>query len=202
MAITYPLTPPSSSWKSVALQPIQATGEVVSPFTFKRKTFEALGETLQATISLPPMTEGDAREWMAFFTSLRGPFGTFYLEPKIGDLISGGATFDVQGAGQTGRTLSVVDVNGGTLPPQAGEYIAIEDVLYLVLSVSGSNPFYNVDVFPRILTAPPNGETLVRRTAIPTDPRGIFSLTQTPEYRFPQMREIMDGLTFTARQVV
>jgi hypothetical protein len=80
MPVTYPLSLPSSpAPKSTAFQLSAQAAFGISPFTFKQQVQTHQGQMWTVDVTLPPMTRNDAAAWTAFFTSLRGREGTFYL---------------------------------------------------------------------------------------------------------------------------
>lgn len=119
MAITYPLTPPSTQREvdlSITARNVIAVSE--SPFTLSQQVQAHPGEAWALALTLPPMERDDAEEWVAFLCALRGRLGTFLLGPYHGVSARGVATGTplVAGGGQTGAEL---DTDGWT-PSTAG----------------------------------------------------------------------------------
>lgn len=84
MAITYPLSLPTvTGFRSTELMPETVVGFNRSPFTGAQQIYPWSAQWLQFMIELPPMRETSAAIWSAFFMSLNGPEGAFYLGPSI-----------------------------------------------------------------------------------------------------------------------
>ncbi len=110
MSISYPLAFPSAiKCSGVSPTLVFANSESVSPFTFERQAFRWDGEQWQFQYTTPPMTKGDADEWIAFALKLRGKYGTFLLGDKSRSSHSGagGGTPLVYGGSQTGYELLI-----------------------------------------------------------------------------------------------
>jgi hypothetical protein len=134
MAITYPLTPPATPGnRSIAWTPRSIVGMNQSPFTGAQQVYAWPGQWLEATVTLPPMTDAVAGAWQAFFLALNGREGTFYL----GDSVRKTGTFAVGDWLQVGTTSSAR--------------------LHRVVQVNSSSA---IDVFPRLRTAYANGTAI------------------------------------------
>ncbi len=79
MAITYPLTLPTTGVSSVELRTVNANATSQSPFTYKQQIVSHGGQRFEATVNLPPMKRDDAAAWKAALVSLKGSLGTFLL---------------------------------------------------------------------------------------------------------------------------
>ena len=79
MAITYPITLPSSGIASVEWRSANATSVSQSPFTYRQQVFVHGGQRWEATINLAPMDRDTAAAWKAALVSLRGTEGTMLL---------------------------------------------------------------------------------------------------------------------------
>lgn len=79
MAITYPLTLPSTNFRRVEFAMRSSVGVTESPFTHRSQKVDWGGDRWLARIVLPPLKTADAREWQGFLAALRGKFGTFLL---------------------------------------------------------------------------------------------------------------------------
>ena len=128
MAITYPLALPSHTGiASIQLSAINAVTYSRSPFTFAGQAHAYAGQMWQADVTLPPMKRADAEQWIAFLVSLRGQFGTFYLNDPSATSPRGttSTNSDVNAAtGSSGdSTISLTITSGETL--LAGDYIQI-----------------------------------------------------------------------------
>ena len=207
MAITYPITLPSSpGFRQIEWAPESAIARVESPYTFQSKIYAWDGQRRKVTVTLPPMDITEAKSWMAAIYSLNGIQGTFYLK----DSGVGGptqiATYDsaadilVNGADQTGDTLAI---DGylvlSTVVLTKGDWLSIGDRLYtctqgMITDGSGGG---NITLWPNILVAPADNDPILVGSAA----RGIFRLTDWPEMGFSPSR-LMEGFSFTAEEVL
>ena len=123
MTVTYPLTPPSTIYRDLAMRLNRIVGVSQSPFTGEQQVTQHQGEWWEAEISLPRLSRTSAIAWQAFLARCRGRRGTFYLgDPNAADATPGTAytttasTYDgasdygTRGANMTG----VVDGKTGT----------------------------------------------------------------------------------------
>lgn len=160
MAISYPVTPPSSpAPQRVVLRPSAVTGASVSPYTLTQQVYKYDGQIWQMDVYLPPMTDAQARPWIAFLISLNGRYGTFtYGDPSARvprGTVPG--TPLVNGASQTGQEL---DTKGWTAGQTgillAGDYIQFGSELHRVMKDvdSDGSGLATLDIFPRIRTSP------------------------------------------------
>lgn len=205
MTITYPLTLPTHTGiSSVELRAVNAVSYNMSPFTFSGQAQKYSGEMWQADISLPPMKEDDAEEWLAWLVSLSGQYGTFLLgnPARSAPRGAGGGTPLVAGAGQTGATLNIdgasVSVTGWL---KAGDYIQVgtgtSSRLHKVLqdvNTSGTGTA-TLDVWPSIKTAPADNSAVVINGA-----KGLFRLTSNEQSWSVNSASIY-GVTFGAMSV-
>ena len=140
---SYPLTLPTITGikqQTFGLQ--RAVSVTMSPFTYQEQVYQHEGERWSGLYTLPPMLKNHAAIWLSFLMKLRGRRGTF----KAGDLdrktIQGATvgTVLVNGAGQTGNSINVDGV-GATVTGafKAGDYITIQDRLYMVTDDANSN---------------------------------------------------------------
>lgn len=82
MAITYPLTAPTTpSPRSGPFRNRAAVAASRSPFTFEEQVQVRQGMLWAFSVDLPPMSEDDAAEWVAFLHELNGREGTFLMTP-------------------------------------------------------------------------------------------------------------------------
>lgn len=170
MAISYPLTLPTATGiKAVTLRQVNQNSLTQSPFTFKQQTIAHTGQRWEADIMLPPMSEADARVWIAWLSSLKGFFGTFLMGDPTGSTPQGsaGGTPLVNGASQTGAEL-VID---GATPSQtgwlkAGDYVQLgsgsSTSLHMQLVDADSDGSGNVtlDLWPNVRVAPADNAAL------------------------------------------
>ena len=142
MAITYPLTFPTSGVASINLMARNIVGTTVSPFNLKQQVHKHAGQRWEADITLPPMKRAQAEVWISFFMKLYGSYGTFTMgDPNAatprGTASSAAGTPVVNGASQTGDTLNI-----DGLPTSETGYLLAGD--YIQLDTGTSAQLYKV----------------------------------------------------------
>ena len=159
MAITYPLTPPTSpGFSGLTIRAVQPSAISRSGLTGATQVYLHPGSYLEADVTLPPMTRAQASEWIGFLLQLAGHAGTFWLYDRVGPTAQGIATGTprVKGGSQTGTTLLT---DGWTTSQtgimKAGDYIQLGNFLYIVTKTTNSDGSGNatLELFPRIRTA-------------------------------------------------
>lgn len=162
--MTYPLSLPSAlKFTSVDFGSVNAVVYNASPFTFAGQAQAFGGQRWEASVTLPPMRDGEARAWVAFFTRLRGQFGTFLMGHPFGCTPRGsaGGTPLVAAGNVAGSTLNVTGATASqTGWLLAGDYIQIGSgsgaTLHQVMQDADSDGSGNValDIWPYTRTAP------------------------------------------------
>ena len=140
---SYPLTLPTITGikqQTFGLQ--RAVSVTMSPFTYQEQVYQHEGERWSGLYTLPPMLKNHAAIWISFLIKLRGRRGTFKAGDQDRKTIQGATvgTVLVNGAGQTGNSINVDGV-GATVTGafKAGDYITIQDRLYMVTDDANSN---------------------------------------------------------------
>lgn len=178
MTISYPLAfPTHKNPRTVTFRQKKAVGISTAPQSGVQQVYEWPAEFWAADVSFAPMSRADTDAWMAWLTSLRGPFGSFLM----GDLsratprgtISGSPT--VTGSPAAGaRTLSTSSGSGNL---KAGDWLQIgtgtSSRLYKVLQdvTLGSA----IDIWPGLRSAYSNGTAVTYSSA-----KGIWLATAVP----------------------
>lgn len=145
-----------------------------SPFTFQQQVYAHPGQCWMANVVCPPMVRANAEQVIGFLLALRGKYGTFYLGDSAGrsprGTIAGSPTCN---GTQTARS-STLALTGHTGTFAVGDWLSISGYLYKVVQVNGAG---NVDVFPSLRVAHPNGTAIVY-----SSPVGLFRLasSETP----------------------
>lgn len=163
MAITYPLTQPSTPKPiSVILSPGTINGVTESIYTAEQQVQEYEGEFWMMEMTFPRMRRAEFAPWGAFFTKLKGRKGTFYAGDPAGTSPLGVATGTplVNGAGQSGESLIT---DGWTFSTTGillqGSYIelgaGILKTLHMVMNDVDSDGSGNatLEIWPGIKTA-------------------------------------------------
>lgn len=179
MAFTYPLTMPTSPGIQVSKFGVQ----------FRNKVFRSMNETVQVAkepgdlwvyeFRLPKMTRAQAAAWQAWGMKLQGRFGTFYAADPDATTARGVGTGTplVNGASQVGTSIIT---DGWTISQTgiliAGDYIEIEDELYMVTDDANSDGSGNATF--NISPAIPAGNAPADNAAITvSSAQAIFRLT-------------------------
>lgn len=176
MAITYPITLPSSGIASVEWRSVNATVVSQSPFTYRQQVVAHGGQRWEATVNLAPMSRDTAAAWKAALVSLRGTEGTMLLGDPSYALPRGTLRTSVSNpasvtgtAGDKDITIAMTD-NTETL--LAGDFIQIGTSagaeLYQVLEdLTGDG---DVEIFPNLRT------TYSAEPLQTNDSKGVFRL--------------------------
>lgn len=186
MAITYPLTFPTSGVASIRFIARNVVGTSLSPFSLKQQVVQHQGQRWEADITLPPMKRADAEVWISFFMKLYGSYGTFTMgDPNAatprGTASSAAGTPVVNGASQTGDTLNI-----DGLPTSETGYLLAGD--YIQLGTGTSTQLYKVlddvdtnasgeaalTIWPDLRSSPSDGATVVVSGA-----KGLFRIASS-----------------------
>tara|TARA_R110000824_G_scaffold82503_3_gene206806 strand:+ start:9154 stop:9759 length:606 start_codon:yes stop_codon:yes gene_type:complete len=140
------------------------TQTFTSPLTGKLQVIELTGARWYASYTLPPLTEAEAGEWIAFLTKLRGQANSFFAHDPARTTAQGTPTGTplVNGAGQTGTNLITDGWTASTLVLKAGDYISVaatQSKLFMVVDDAVSNAGGQVTLIiePGIKTSPADG---------------------------------------------
>ena len=176
MAISYPISLPSTGIKQIQLVMVNSVAVSTSPFTGQQQVYKHQGSRWSASIALVPMLREEAEEWIAALGSLYGQYGTMLLGDPSGQTargtISGSPT--VNGASQTGTTLTVNAITGTLL---AGDYIQLgtgsTSRLHKVLEDVASGGT-SIEIFPRLRESPANAAAISYSST-----KGLFRLAKS-----------------------
>ena len=140
---SYPLTLPTiTGIKQQTFGLTRAISVTQSPFTYQEQVYQHEGEKWTGMYTLPPMLKNHAAIWISFLIKLRGRRGTFKAGDQDRKTIQGATvgTVLVNGASQTGNAINVdglgTSVTGAF---KAGDYITIQDYLYVITEDVNSN---------------------------------------------------------------
>lgn len=121
MAITLPNTPPP---QAVTPAYNSSRGIYRSPITAKAQVNTRLGDYFGIEVTLPPMEWNEAREWIALLSTGLGETVIYeWPQPFMDDLGTIG-TPRVNGASQTGKTLTVDGFNT-SYAPKRGQFFSL-----------------------------------------------------------------------------
>lgn len=158
MAISFPITMPSSGWLKANFVANNVVGVSKSPFTMQQQIYQWPGECLEVDVSLPPMNQSQAEAWINFLVSLRGQVGTFYIGDPIKTAPAGVATGTPVVHGAQSSMSNTLATKGWTHNVtgilKAGDWIQLgsgaEQRIYKVLTDanSDSSGYATLDIFP------------------------------------------------------
>lgn len=197
MAISYPLTPPTSpGYRSRELQPFTRVGMNVSPFTGAQQVYAWQAQWLQFAFTLPVMGDAAAGNWTAFFMALNGMEGTFYLGDSVRKTPRGNIAGTVTVGSGAVANATTLPLSGGTGAFAVGDWLQVFATtsarLHRVVQVNAGS----VDVFPRLRSAYANGSAITY-----VNPVGRFRLLSIPAEAFDESK-LCQGISFTAMEVL
>ena len=204
MAITYPLTPPTSPRvQSIIFTAMNRVAETESPFTYSTQSQAFAGQRWAADVTLPPMRREQAAQWVSFLVSLRGSFGDFLLGNPMACVARGvgGGSPVVSGASQTGSDLNITGATASTTGwLKAGDYIqlgaGIDQRLHMVTADANSDGSGNVSlsIEPALRSSPADNLAIVVANC-----KGVFRLSSN-ETGWNANAVSTYGLTFAVRE--
>lgn len=159
----------------------RTVARTASPYTYEEQAFQWPGEQWHIEFQLPPvLSRVNANKWKAFFLSLKGSYGQFYMGDPSSKIPLGVATGTpvVNGLGQTGNSLATDGWTPSTANIlRAGDYIQIgtgsSSRLHMVMADVNSNSSGEalLSIEPALRYSPNDG------TAITVNnPVGVFRL--------------------------
>lgn len=202
MAITFPLTLPTVGGISeIEWNKESSVIAQESPFSKKIKVSDWGGKRHSAMVEVAPMHANDARKWEAFFLSLNGMEGTFWLPPTVDNVITGlgAGTPLVNGGSQSGQEL-VTDgwdaSQTGVL--KAGDWMQVGNYLYRILEdedsdISGNATF---DIWPNLRSIPADNDPITI-----TNPKGLFRVAAMPKLKYDRNQHCT-GFKFEAIEAI
>ena len=206
MTISYPRNLPTHTGiMSVEMRAVNAVAYSRSPFTYAGQAHAYAGQMWQADVTLPPMHEDDAEQWVAWLISLRGQLGTFLFGVPSRATPRGSAEGSplVAGSGQTGGTLNIdgADADQATFL-KAGDYIQLgtgaSSTLHKVLvdaATDGTGAAF-LELWPHMRTAPGDDSSVVVSSA-----KGLFRLASN-EQAWSVDHARVYGISFGAMEAV
>lgn len=184
MAITYPVSLPTSiGMASITLGTEHSVVVSQSPFTGDQQVLKYPMEKWTAQVTIPPVLKDLAEPWVSFMLSLRGKYGTFYLNDPNRTTPQGSArdadTITVDGAVSSGDSITIdTNKNSVTGYLKAGDYLSIgsgtSTQLFKVLEDVNTNSTggFTVDVWPNVRTSIADNAVVTVESA-----KGVFRLS-------------------------
>lgn len=205
MTITYPLVLPSTSaFFGVTIRQRSIVGVTPSIFTGTQQVQAFQGQWWEAEVTLTRMVRTSAAAWVAFLAKLNGQEGTFLMGDPACSTPLGSAnitpgTPTVDGAGQTGNSLTIIGADAGAVEYlKAGDYIQLSSGattrLHLVLNDvnTDSTGGATIDIWPSLRESPANGASVIVSAA-----KGRFRLASN-DRSYDIDTAITYGITFSA----
>jgi hypothetical protein len=176
---TYPLTFPSVGIVQSSFSLTSTTASSVSPFTGEEQVYFFGGQFWEGSVTFKPSTRAEIAEVQSFLAKLKGRFGTFlYNDPDDISAVGGvGGTVTVNGASQTGNTLTVDGMTPSSTIRKAGDYFSLgtglNSRLYMFTEdlVSDGAGEGTATFEPNLRSSPADNDTLDI-----TNPTGLFRL--------------------------
>lgn len=186
--MTYPITWPTGIIPSeFEYTKVNAVKIAQSPYTLTQKAYASEGKMWSIQAAIPTMEGVNAATFRAFLTRLNGKSGTFLM--PIFDYIprgTWGGTPVINGAGQTGTTLSV---SGATISTtgyaKAGDLITLgtgaNTYLHEITEDANSNGsgVVALSIWPPLRTSPTNGAAVLHSSSVV----GHFRMADDYSYR-------------------
>lgn len=150
-----------------------------SPFDGSVQTLVLPGAAWEATLSWPALEQDDARALEAFLASMLGAAGRFfYGPPHAPRRATGSGTITINGAGQSGATLSVAGFGASAQAFLAGDWLSYEDTTgRRRLHQATGNVTANGSGVASVPIAPPIRRSGASGAAVNiTSPTGVFRL--------------------------
>lgn len=202
MAITYPLTMPTSPIARVNISTASAVQVSRSSFSYASQIQRFSGQLWLGEVTLAPMQRESAEAWVSFLLKLNGREGTFnLLDPsKATPRGSVPGTPLVKGGGQTGNSL----ITDGWTAGQSnilryGDLIQIGQRTYCVLDDVNSNGSGEAtfDIWPRLRESPSDNASIITSNCtilsrLSSNSNSLYSVDNAMIY----------GISFSAEEAV
>ena len=141
------------------------TETFISPISNTIQTLARTGARWYLTINYAPMKRADAQVVIAFLTKLRGRVNSLNgFDPNatspLGDV--SGSTLLVNGASQTGTSLTCDGAEASTLVLKAGDYIEVNNELKMVTddATSDASGDVTINFSPSLRSSPGDNATI------------------------------------------
>ncbi|HEV8189437.1 MAG TPA: hypothetical protein VGP83_16910 [Pyrinomonadaceae bacterium] len=173
----------------------------VSPFTAQQQTQDWQQGWLEASISLPPLTQKQAQQWIAFLMGLRGQLNVFMWGDPLATAPAGSAAGSplVSGDGQKGFSLATsgwtANAVGVLLP---GDWLQIGQRLYRTLLAADADATGNatISIWPPLRESPVDGAPLIL-----TNTQGLFRLKSNAR-KWSETEARYYGMQFEIREAL
>lgn len=197
MTLAYPLTLPTApGFVKTRFTAKSKVAVTMAEFTGAQNVYPHQGGHWEVELSLPPMTNAQARDWIGFLVALNGMEGTFYLgDPDYTKRGTGTGAPLVKGGSQIGKTLLTKGWTAGqTGIMKRGDYIQVGDTLHMITQDANTDDSGNatLDIWPLLRASPADNANVII-----SNPKGMFRLADNEtRWEVDQMR--IYGLSFAA----
>lgn len=176
-----------------------------NPFTGGQQVQDWQAAWLEASITLPPLTNDQAVQWIAFLMQCQGMANVFQFGDPLNTATAGAAGSPVvHGGGQTGRQLVTSSWYAPTshpVPPvYPGDWIQIGYRLYRNLTQQTPDRFNSgqatLDIWPPLRESPADGTAIVIANT-----QGLFRLAGN-QRKVSVDQTLVYGLQFNIREAL
>ena len=157
--------PKQTDFRSSTFGLEENTETFISPISNSIQTLARTGARWYLTINYAPMKRADAQVVIAFLTKLRGRVNSLNgFDPNatspLGDV--SGSTLLVNGASQTGNSLTCDGAEASTLILKAGDYIEVNNELKMVTddATSDASGDVTINFSPSLRSSPSDNASI------------------------------------------
>ena len=160
MSGTLPITP---KFQSLQIQSVQPS-LTVRTISGRRQARQIGGQLWRMSVQYPPMTRAEFQPILAFLISQRGAYDTFQVRPTVHEDTSGSGSGSptVNGASQTGRTVTTDNWPNSTTVMKAGDFVkfAGHTKIYMLTGdvTSDGSGSASLTIEPALITSPADNE--------------------------------------------
>lgn len=193
--------PSAPSPRSIEWSANDIVGANINPFTGGQQMYDWGAAWLEAQVNLPPLTNDQAQQWIAFVMQAQGMANVFQFgDPLTTTLKEASGTPVVHGANQTGRSLvtSGWDNTGDNYSLAPGDWIQIGYRLYrsLTWQTPDGSGIATLDIWPPLRESPANNDAITI-----ADTKGLFRLASN-QRKWSIDHTLVYGLQFSIREAL
>ncbi len=193
--------PASPSPRSIEWNAQDVVAANTNPFTGGQQFYDWQAAWLECQITMPPLTNDQAQEWIAFLMQAQGMANVFQFgDPLVtAPKVASGSPV-VHGANQTGRQLITAgwDISGDSYSIAPGDWIQIGYRLYRSLSwqTPDGSGIATLDIWPPLRESPANGDGITIANT-----KGLFRLAAN-QRKWSVDQTLVYGLSFSLREAL
>ena len=157
--------PKQTDFRSSTFGLEENTETFISPLSNTIQTLARTGARWYLTINYAPLKRADAQVVIAFLTKLRGRVNSLHgFDPNATSPFGGvsGSTLLVNGASQTGNSLTCDGAEASTLVLKAGDYFEVNNELKMVTddATSDASGDVTINFSPSLRSSPSDDATI------------------------------------------